>query len=116
MHERNAQRQVLQSCSCVQVLLNFRTGFLDKEHNLVVDRSRIAKSYLKGWFTVDVISVLPFQEMLTSESLGFVQLLKGARVQPHLHRQRYFRPCMRRAGPVLCLCSRALTSLTPQHR
>ena len=63
----------------MQIYLNFRTA-LDIDGSLIVDRKTIAKLYLKGWFAVDFISVIPFQEIVTAKSLGFVQLLKGAKV------------------------------------
>ena len=34
------------------VVLNFNTGFYDKESLLVMDRTRIAHRYINSWFVV----------------------------------------------------------------
>jgi hypothetical protein len=65
----------------VQIVLNFRTAHYNTYTNVLIkDRKSIAKSYITGWFTIDVLSILPFELMLTSDSFGLVRLLKGARV------------------------------------
>jgi hypothetical protein len=66
----------------MQILLNFRTAYFNSDNELVVSRSKIVKRYLTRWFTVDVLSVLPYEALLTSDSFGLVRLLKGARVRP----------------------------------
>jgi hypothetical protein len=67
--------------SFLQILLNFRTAYIDPSNNkLVTNRRLIAHSYLTHWFTIDTVSVLPFQAIMMSDSLGLVRLLKGARV------------------------------------
>ena len=65
----------------VQIVLNFRTAYFDANNELVTSRLTIARSYVTGWFTIDLLSVLPFELILTSRSLGLVRLLKGARVR-----------------------------------
>jgi len=45
----------------MDIFINFITAYFDQEDNLVVDKKVIAIKYLKGWFTLDVISVLPFE-------------------------------------------------------
>jgi CRP-like cAMP-binding protein len=45
----------------VDVLLNFRTGFLDvKERTIVLEPRRIAINYLRSWFLVDLFAATPF--------------------------------------------------------
>ena len=41
------------------ICLNFRTGFHDEEHQLVMHPRRIAMKYLRGWFPIDVVACLP---------------------------------------------------------
>jgi hypothetical protein len=48
----------------------------DAHHRLVMDRATIARTYLRGWFLIDLVSSIPFSELLTSPSFGFVQLFK----------------------------------------
>lgn len=44
----------------VDIFACFNTGFEDALEEVVTDRKEIAKRYLKGWFTIDVVAVLPF--------------------------------------------------------
>ena len=38
------------------ILVNFFSAFYDHNHILVTDKKIIAKTYLKGWFFVDLIA------------------------------------------------------------
>jgi hypothetical protein len=45
----------------VDIFLNFRTGLVDPMTQLVnLDPDVIAKNYLLGWFSIDLISSIPF--------------------------------------------------------
>jgi len=44
----------------MDIFINFISAYFDKEDNLEVNKKVIAKKYLKGWFALDFISVLPF--------------------------------------------------------
>jgi Ca2+-binding EF-hand superfamily protein len=53
----------------VDVVLNFRTAYREDANGYLEDRPRnIAKNYLSGWFSVDVVSCIPVQyiELMTS--------------------------------------------------
>ena len=39
--------------------MNFRTAFYDLTGSRVVDGVEIAKNYLTGWFSIDVLGILP---------------------------------------------------------
>jgi hypothetical protein len=39
----------------------FLTAFYDKNQNLQTSYSAIIRNYLRGWFLVDVLSVMPFE-------------------------------------------------------
>ena len=43
----------------VDIFLNFNTAFYNDNEELVDSRWKIAKNYLKFWFWVDSISILP---------------------------------------------------------
>jgi hypothetical protein len=45
---------------CVDVVLNFRTSYLDNEDAIVVDGKKIAFKYLRSWFLLDFMSSVPF--------------------------------------------------------
>lgn len=49
----------------VDICFNFRTGILDPITGHVrYERSLVAKNYLKTWFTIDVLSTFPFEEIM----------------------------------------------------
>ena len=56
---------------CADLVLNFRTAYIDGDQ-YVLDRKRIVSNYLKGWFTIDLLSSIPLElidaviELLTS--------------------------------------------------
>ncbi|GAX72669.1 hypothetical protein CEUSTIGMA_g125.t1 [Chlamydomonas eustigma] len=63
----------------VDVYLNFRTAYLDGQGTLITDRRWIAKHYLRTWFIVDFLSVIPW-DLITSGTAGFLGLLKLLRI------------------------------------
>jgi hypothetical protein len=67
----------------LDILLNFRTGYYDDEGHLVTDAKRIAVNYLRTWFLVDVLSVMPY-ELIPAANMfklfRMVRLMKLLRV------------------------------------
>ncbi|KAL3887064.1 hypothetical protein ACJMK2_027196 [Sinanodonta woodiana] len=65
------------------ILINFRTTYL---HNgeVVVEPTKIAINYVKGWFVIDTIAALPFDLLLfgsgTSDTMTITGILKTARL------------------------------------
>ncbi|GFH17913.1 cyclic nucleotide-binding domain-containing protein [Haematococcus lacustris] len=70
---------VVDGCFVLDILLNFRTAYLDSVGNLVSDRRRIARHYMRSWFVLDLVSVVPF-DILTEGALSFLSMLKLLRV------------------------------------
>ncbi len=48
----------------VDIVLNFFQAYLDQDFTLIDDREAIAMHYLTSWFTVDLISVVPFDAFI----------------------------------------------------
>ena len=68
----------------VDIYLNFRTGYLDEEGKLVLNRMKIALLYTRGWFVIDLISVLPFDMLIATETnSGASSLLQMSRYDSH---------------------------------
>lgn len=44
----------------VDILVIFNSAFYNDDFELIESRPKIAKNYLRGWFTVDVLSIIPF--------------------------------------------------------
>jgi hypothetical protein len=73
--------------------LNFRRFYFDdRTHKLVTDPSQIRKTYLKSWFFIDFLSVIPFdrivalmhannaEEMRSSKMIRLARLARFARL------------------------------------
>jgi hypothetical protein len=46
----------------IDVILTFKAAFLTDDFNIIDDRKAISMNYLKGWFTLDVLSCVPYGE------------------------------------------------------
>jgi hypothetical protein len=44
----------------IDILVNFNSAQEDKDQILVTDRRTISKNYVKSWFFIDVIAIVPF--------------------------------------------------------
>lgn len=64
----------------VDMILNFRTGFVETEDELiyVMDSKSIAKSYLSGWFFIDLVAILPYGYIGMGSSDASPDLLSGS--------------------------------------
>jgi hypothetical protein len=60
----------------IDIIFNFRTSYIDSDECLVVSGKRIAKHYGKTWFTLDLVSSVPWD----SVSAGLLPGLQAARV------------------------------------
>ena len=67
----------------IDILVNFNAAFYNDDYELIDDRAIIAKEYLRGWFTVDVVAILPFQLMTPSggEAGDLVRISRIGRMQ-----------------------------------
>ena len=55
----------------IDLIINFRTGYMDKDNpTVILDSKLIVRHYLKTWFAVDFISLLPLDYMLTAVLIG----------------------------------------------
>ena len=44
----------------IDIILTFKAAILTDDYLLIDDKKIIASIYLKGWFTVDVLSCIPY--------------------------------------------------------
>ena len=49
----------------VDIIFSFNTAFMSEDLKLIESRKVIAKDYLKGWFAIDVIAIIPFDFMIS---------------------------------------------------
>lgn len=68
----------------VDILINFRTTFVNSNDEVVSHPGKIAVHYLKGWFVIDLVAAIPFDLLLfgsdTDETTTLIGLLKTARL------------------------------------
>lgn len=50
----------------IDVIVIFNTAYYDEDVDLIDSRKTIAKMYLKGWFTVDMLAIIPFDTILNA--------------------------------------------------
>ena len=48
----------------VDILINFRTTYVNKKDEVVSHPGKIAIHYFKGWFLIDVVAAIPFDLLL----------------------------------------------------
>lgn len=48
----------------IDILINFRTTYVNKHDQVVAHPGKIALHYFKGWFLIDVVAAIPFDLML----------------------------------------------------
>lgn len=44
----------------IEILINFMSAFYDQDFILVDNLKKIANNYLRGWFILDLLTVIPF--------------------------------------------------------
>lgn len=68
----------------IDCCLNFRTAYISDDGTVEMRHSRIAWRYMRGWFLFDVLSSLPWEQMISQNShiptTSIVALLKIPRV------------------------------------
>ena len=69
----------------IDLILNFFYAYYDENEELVIDRKKIAIKYLKSWFIIDIIAILPINYMIPNQSKDYGGLSRLARL-PRLYR------------------------------
>ena len=68
----------------IDVVLNFFTAYTDSEENLIRNHKKIIIKYLKSWFIIDFISILPLN-YITKNNIKYNKLTRISRL-PKLYR------------------------------
>lgn len=74
---------ITDACFALDILLSFRTAYLDDNNVFVTVPRLIAGRYARGWLLVDVLSTVPFDRIagsMTAEDSGALRGLKLIRV------------------------------------
>ncbi|XP_059893420.1 potassium voltage-gated channel subfamily H member 6-like [Gadus macrocephalus] len=68
----------------VDIVINFRTSYVNHNDEVITVPCRVAKHYITGWFAIDLFAALPFDLLIfrsrSDEMATFIGLLKTARL------------------------------------
>uniref|UniRef100_A0A8C4QQW5 Cyclic nucleotide-binding domain-containing protein n=1 Tax=Eptatretus burgeri TaxID=7764 RepID=A0A8C4QQW5_EPTBU len=68
----------------IDIIINFRTTYVNKNEEVVSHPGKIAIQYFKGWFLIDMVAAIPFDLLIFGSSSGetttLIGLLKTARL------------------------------------
>ncbi|KAM8933666.1 voltage-gated inwardly rectifying potassium channel KCNH7 [Pelodytes ibericus] len=68
----------------IDILINFRTTYVNHNEEVVSDPAKIAIHYFKGWFLIDMVAAIPFDLLIfgsgSDETTTLIGLLKTARL------------------------------------
>ncbi|CAM1300697.1 KCNH7 (predicted) [Pycnogonum litorale] len=70
----------------IDILINFRTTYINGNDEVVSHPGKVAINYLRGWFLIDLVAAIPFDLLLvgsnetTDETTTLIGLLKTARL------------------------------------
>lgn len=73
--------RVIDVCFFKDLVMNFNLGYFERTgaRTLITDRYQIAMNYLSGWFTIDLISIIPFElmgELINNSALSHLKVLR----------------------------------------
>ncbi|XP_067825279.1 potassium voltage-gated channel subfamily H member 6-like [Heptranchias perlo] len=68
----------------IDIIINFRTTYVNKNNEVVSHPAKIAIHYFKGWFLIDIVAAIPFDLLIfrfgSNETTTLIGLLKTARL------------------------------------
>ena len=56
--------KVIDTMFFIDILVIFNSAFYDSEFHIVEKRKIIGKEYLKSWFLVDLLAIIPFEDIM----------------------------------------------------
>ena len=68
----------------IDIFVNFFSAYYDHQFQIIIDNKLIAKTYLKSWFILDFVSVLPLSYLMQTYH-GYSSLTRLSRL-PRLYR------------------------------
>jgi len=87
----------------VDMVLTFFTTIPDTENNLIItNKKTIALAYIKSWFFIDLISIIPLDKFIHNASSKLTQLTKFSRFTRFSRLLRLFR--IIRMAKILRIC------------
>lgn len=69
----------------IDIILNFFTAYVDNDDNIIKNRRKVIVTYLKSWFIIDFVSVIPINYFTDTTSSQYNALARLSRI-PKLYR------------------------------
>ena len=76
--------QMIDIIFAIDVFINFFSAYVNSDDDLITDRRKIACHYLRSWFIIDFVSILPISIIIKNAG-DFNSLARIARL-PRLYR------------------------------
>ena len=58
----------------IDIVINFRTTYINENEDVVSEPSKIAVHYFRGWFIIDLVAAIPFDLLLFGSDTDEVKL------------------------------------------
>lgn len=68
----------------MDIIINFRTTFVNSNDEVVSHPLKIAVHYLKGWFIIDLVAAIPFDLLLVGSDTDEVNSVARFAFSRHL--------------------------------
>ena len=86
--DRSNSQSLYLSATTGDIFVNFRTAIFDSEGDIVSSQSRVAFTYLKGWFVIDMVSCLPLNYLEYLQEDGDADEMRSNRMTRMLKNAR----------------------------
>ncbi|XP_016395400.1 potassium voltage-gated channel subfamily H member 2-like [Sinocyclocheilus rhinocerous] len=74
----------------IDILINFRTTYVNHNDEVVSNPTRIAQHYFKGWFLIDIVAAIPFDLLIFRAGSDEYQCIKGPSIKDQYVTALYF--------------------------
>ena len=71
---------IIDICFFIDVIVTFNLAIYNDNLEVIEDRFAIAKTYLTGWFFIDVIAIVPFSLFIGSSASKMVRVVRLGRI------------------------------------
>ena len=67
-------------CFLIDIIIIFNSAFYDNEFIVVEDRKIIAKEYLRSWFIIDLLAIIPFDLLISTQDQNYGDIARIVRL------------------------------------
>jgi potassium voltage-gated channel Eag-related subfamily H member 8 len=70
----------IDTCFLIDIFIIFNSAFYDSEFIVVEDRKIIAKEYLRSWFIIDLLAIIPFDLLISTQDQNYGDIARIVRL------------------------------------